>query len=141
MDLVRRGRLSVQRVNRDAWDTIELLAEKGGWEELDLKTKKPTAGKGKGRGKRETKKEGPNDESEHEQLSDSKATNIKEKEKEKVELDGIVEDGQGSLDISGDKIPATSKATSVSTKRKRKVGDVGERATDLPTRKSTRTKR
>ncbi|KAI0686781.1 PUA-like domain-containing protein [Cytidiella melzeri] len=33
MALVSRGRLSVQRVEGEAWVTIELLAEKGGWDE------------------------------------------------------------------------------------------------------------
>ena len=42
MDLVTRGRLSVQRVGEDAWKAIGQLAEKGGWEEMDLK---PTATK------------------------------------------------------------------------------------------------
>jgi hypothetical protein len=37
MGLVTRGRLSVQRVEANAWDTIHLLAEHGGWEEMDLK--------------------------------------------------------------------------------------------------------
>lgn len=36
MDLVTRGRLSVQRVNDKAWDAIQLLATTGGWDELDL---------------------------------------------------------------------------------------------------------
>ena len=40
MDLVKRGRLSVQRVGEDAWRAIEQLAEKGGWEDMDLR---PTA--------------------------------------------------------------------------------------------------
>ena len=40
MDLVTRGRLSVQRVGEDAWKAIEQLAEKGGWEDMDLR---PTA--------------------------------------------------------------------------------------------------
>ena len=40
MDLVTRGRLSVQRVGEDAWAAIELMAENGGWEELDTKPKK-----------------------------------------------------------------------------------------------------
>ncbi|KAG6861948.1 hypothetical protein C0995_009132 [Termitomyces sp. Mi166 len=39
MDLVGRGRLSVQRVEESAWNAIIALAEKGGWEELDLKAK------------------------------------------------------------------------------------------------------
>lgn len=40
MDLVTRGRLSVQRVGEDAWAAIELMAENGGWENLDIKPKK-----------------------------------------------------------------------------------------------------
>ena len=40
MDLVTRGRLSVQRVGDDAWAAIESMAENGGWEELDMKPKK-----------------------------------------------------------------------------------------------------
>ena len=31
MDLVRRGRLSVQRVQPEAWEVIKQMAEKGGW--------------------------------------------------------------------------------------------------------------
>ncbi|KAK0461608.1 PUA-like domain-containing protein [Desarmillaria tabescens] len=37
MDLVTRGRLSVQRVDKKAWDAIKLLSEQGGWEDLDTK--------------------------------------------------------------------------------------------------------
>ncbi|KAL4257359.1 DUF55-domain-containing protein [Pleurotus pulmonarius] len=37
MDLVTRGRLSVQRVSEEAWNTIQLLAERGGWDDLNLK--------------------------------------------------------------------------------------------------------
>jgi len=37
MDLVTRGRLSVQRVSEAAWAAIGLLAEKGGWDEASLK--------------------------------------------------------------------------------------------------------
>ncbi|KAI9466952.1 DUF55-domain-containing protein [Lactarius psammicola] len=33
MALVHRGRLSVQRVQPEAWEVIELMAEKGGWTE------------------------------------------------------------------------------------------------------------
>lgn len=40
MGLVTRGRLSVQRVESNAWNTIQLLAENGGWEEMDLKPRK-----------------------------------------------------------------------------------------------------
>ena len=44
MTLVHRGRLSVQRVQTEAWNVIEQMAEKGGWSEEILK--------GKGRTKR-----------------------------------------------------------------------------------------
>ncbi|KAF9498699.1 DUF55-domain-containing protein [Pleurotus eryngii] len=37
MDLVTRGRLSVQRVSEEAWNTIQLLAKRGGWDRLILK--------------------------------------------------------------------------------------------------------
>jgi len=37
MDLVTRGRLSVQRVGKLAWNAIVLLAERGGWEDINLK--------------------------------------------------------------------------------------------------------
>ena len=43
MDLVTRGRLSVQRVGEDAWAAIELMVENGGWEELNVKPKKKGA--------------------------------------------------------------------------------------------------
>ncbi|EPQ58927.1 DUF55-domain-containing protein [Gloeophyllum trabeum ATCC 11539] len=49
MALVTRGRLSVQKVEQNTWDALQLLAERGGWEDLDLK------GKEKG-GKRGTAK-------------------------------------------------------------------------------------
>ncbi|KAE9407261.1 DUF55-domain-containing protein [Gymnopus androsaceus JB14] len=32
MDLINRGRLSIQRVQKPAWDAISLLAERGGWD-------------------------------------------------------------------------------------------------------------
>jgi hypothetical protein len=47
MALVSRGRLSVQRVDKEAWDTLVLLAERGGWEELNF---------GKGKAKPNTAK-------------------------------------------------------------------------------------
>jgi len=33
MALVSRGRLSVQRVEQAAWDAIQTMADKGGWDE------------------------------------------------------------------------------------------------------------
>ena len=39
MDLVTRGRLSVQRVGEDTWAAIELIAQNGGWEEPEMGAK------------------------------------------------------------------------------------------------------
>lgn len=43
MALVNRGRLSVQRVGEEAWAVVELLAERGGWEEGDSGGKRAAA--------------------------------------------------------------------------------------------------
>ncbi|KAF9266118.1 DUF55-domain-containing protein [Marasmius fiardii PR-910] len=45
MDLVTRGRLSIQRVDEKAWNAIGLMADKGGWDELELDKKTPAAPK------------------------------------------------------------------------------------------------
>ncbi|KAL0576954.1 hypothetical protein V5O48_005025 [Marasmius crinis-equi] len=54
MDLVTRGRLSVQRVDGNAWTTITLMAGKGGWDGLNF-DKKP----GTSTPKAKASKEGP----------------------------------------------------------------------------------
>ncbi|KAJ6487952.1 DUF55-domain-containing protein [Mycena sanguinolenta] len=45
MDLVTRGRLSVQRVSEAAWTAVQQLASTGGWDELDLNPKKKSPAK------------------------------------------------------------------------------------------------
>ncbi|KAF7351209.1 Autophagy-related protein [Mycena sanguinolenta] len=45
MDLVTRGRLSVQRVSEAAWTAVQALANTGGWDELDLNPKKKSPAK------------------------------------------------------------------------------------------------
>ncbi|KAJ3889605.1 DUF55-domain-containing protein [Lentinula edodes] len=52
MDLINRGRLSVQRVQKPAWDVIGLLAERGGWDESKLKLGKGKNTRGKSTGGR-----------------------------------------------------------------------------------------
>ncbi|KAI0304168.1 PUA-like domain-containing protein [Russula brevipes] len=53
MDLVRRGRLSVQRVQPGAWGVIEQLAENGGWSEgARTGTKQKSGGARRGKRKR-----------------------------------------------------------------------------------------
>ena len=37
MALVKRGRLSVQRVEQAAWDAIQIMADKGGWSDGQAK--------------------------------------------------------------------------------------------------------
>lgn len=46
MALIKRGRLSVQPVEEDAWKTIHLLANNGGWTEDAKKGKKKTGSSG-----------------------------------------------------------------------------------------------
>lgn len=36
MALVNRGRLSVQRVNDEAWSIVEMMADKGGWDDMNF---------------------------------------------------------------------------------------------------------
>ena len=55
MDLVTRGRLSVQRVSEEAWNTIQLLAERGGWDGLNLKSPQKKSTKATGENKRKGK--------------------------------------------------------------------------------------
>lgn len=43
MSLLNRGRLSVQPLEEKTWGIVELLAERGGWDDLNTK---PTKGSG-----------------------------------------------------------------------------------------------
>jgi len=58
MDLVRRGRLSVQRVTPEAYSAVLALAEQGGWDGIDTKT----SGSGKAKAKPKAKKLGGDEE-------------------------------------------------------------------------------
>jgi hypothetical protein len=69
MALVNSGRLSVQPVNEEAWGVIEMMAEKGGWDGMNIdkrkaktvkandESKKATKGRATGKGKRKDRKE------------------------------------------------------------------------------------
>jgi hypothetical protein len=66
MPLVRRGRLSVQKVPEEAWQTVQLLAENGGWEELALqKTKKDPIKKSRPVKKKKSGKDEDEDKEQH----------------------------------------------------------------------------
>jgi protein phosphatase 4 regulatory subunit 3 len=56
MDLVHRGRLSVQRVQPGAWNAVEQLAAQGGWSEGIGKSKKRKEGVEEKRGKKKRKR-------------------------------------------------------------------------------------
>ena len=54
MALIKRGRLSVQPVEEDAWKAVQLLAEKGGWDETLLNKNTAVPDNVKNEGKRKT---------------------------------------------------------------------------------------
>jgi len=102
MDLVTRGRLSVQRVQEDAWAIIEQLAEKGGWEELDLKGKKggkkkpATTTKPKRMTTKKSKKAGENEEpSEDEPAEDSEPKSTGKTSRKRKEMASNTETSEG----------------------------------------------
>jgi hypothetical protein len=119
MPLVRRGRLSVQKVPEEAWQTVQLLVDNGGWEELALqktKVKKSRPVKKKKRGK---------DEGEDE-----------EQHYTRDETDTEVETSQS--------VAATQESQSQVLGRKRKADDLGTvdgLGTCLPLRRSSRARK
>ncbi len=123
MDLVTRGRLSVQRVEEDAWKAIVLLAEKGGWQELDLKPK-PKKGT-----KNEVKKRKNDDEGEGECEKiahlKSKPESARKPQKELEEDEMSLENGQDAHGADGKLIPQRGRGI----KRKRMVDALPRRST------------
>ncbi|CAA7270952.1 unnamed protein product [Cyclocybe aegerita] len=98
MDLVTRGRLSVQRVGEDAWEAIQFLAEKGGWDELDMNPKKKPPAKRKAK------------EKDSEDGSKAKREKKETKRKRKIEEeDGDEHDEAEFSNLSDEEKPSTSK--------------------------------
>lgn len=70
MALVNSGRLSVQPVSEEAWTVIEMMADKGGWEEINFVKGKPKTTKSgrepkktsKGRGRKNDQEDDDMDE-------------------------------------------------------------------------------
>ena len=131
MDLVTRGRLSVQRVTEDAWDTVASMSEKGGWEEMNMKSKKvASAGKSKAKetgGKTSTAKKGKG-------RPKGQKARRKTQEDDEDEEDGEEEEEEEEEPV---KQPKSSAAYA---KRKREVEDVGT-SEDASVRRSTRRKK
>ena len=114
MALVTRGRLSVQRVEEEAWHVINQMAEKGGWE--DTGVNKP---KTKTKPKSETKSGRP-----------KKARSRKEAAKREEDVDEDVEE------------PVEEEAEPEKPSgRKRKAREVEPAEEDPKPRRSTRARR
>ncbi|KAL5527836.1 hypothetical protein ACEPAG_6637 [Sanghuangporus baumii] len=89
MALIKRGRLSVQPVEEDAWEAVQLLAEKGGWED-DLET--TTASGAGAKPKKGAKRKGIVDESEDAPNGKKQSVNSRGKRKttsKADEVDGV----------------------------------------------------
>ncbi|PPQ69899.1 hypothetical protein CVT26_014162 [Gymnopilus dilepis] len=103
MDLVTRGRLSVQRVEKGAWLAINQLAEKGGWEEVDLKPTK------KGKAKK----------------SDADAAPPKSKRSAKRKTKDPSDDENDAEETDEEAQPVKSRSGAASASAKRRKQDVG----------------
>jgi len=106
MALVRKARLSVQRVDERTWGIIEMLAEKGGWDKIDLGKKKLTgAGTGgKAKAKKKTRVEEDSEEGTEEERSEAyveSAANPKVKSKQQSRTSGRKRKAK-ELDTEGD---------------------------------------
>jgi len=116
MALVSRGRLSVQRVNEEAWSIIELMADKGGWDDINFGKGKQKSAKGEGVPKK---------------TRESGRGKGKQKD-EDGEADAGVEEG-GSQEANA--------KTVAGRKRKTTEKDTDEDGDSPPRRRSTRTRK
>src|SRR5271154_4398635 len=114
MPLVTRGRLSVQRVEKACWDIIEMLAEKGGWDQ-EL-SRRP---KGTGRGKKKAS----------EGLASENEENKKEAHVGETEGEAVDAEKRGEV------------GATASSSRKRKAKQVEKNGDTQAPRRSTRTKK
>lgn len=118
MVLIKRGRLSVQRVEEEIWPVMEELGKRGGWEET-VKTKtKPSKKVLMGK-----KKEAERDGDEDNQVS---KTSVNDKE----DSSGVIPETQ-----------ASTTRNRRSNKRKSPPTVVEEEEHAAPLRRSTRTRR
>ncbi|KAH7887505.1 DUF55-domain-containing protein [Phlebopus sp. FC_14] len=123
MQLVTRGRLSVQRVTEECWSVIELLAEKGGWESMSF-TKTNAAG-----------------------IRQAKPKAGRKTLTRKIEVDEATADSHkaSGLQDEGDAGAEAKQEVTSGRGRKRKASDVHQEQLgdpdQVPRRKSTRTKK
>jgi len=130
MDLVTRGRLSVQRVTEDAWNTVASMSKRGGWEEMNMKPKK-AASVGKPRAKETSTKT----------LTTKKGKGRPKGQKARRKTQEDDEDeGEGEEDEEEEPLVKEPKSPTAYAKRKREVEDVGT-SEDAGLRRSTRRKK
>ncbi|TFK43923.1 EVE domain-containing protein [Crucibulum laeve] len=137
MDLVTRGRLSVQRVDEGAWNSIQLLAEKGGWDEMDLKPKKVGAGGNKTKAK---EKPGTSAKASKSSAKVSKGKKVATQSEQSKEDDNNLPIKNYEEDSTDQQKAEKPKFASKLSSRKRKANDdLGELVE--PPRRSTRTRK
>ncbi|KAJ4479034.1 DUF55-domain-containing protein [Lentinula aciculospora] len=96
MDLINRGRLSVQRVQKPAWDTIKLLAERGGWNESIVNGKrKATKGKSKSEGSKDKQHKDKEPTGSTRETRSGKRKEIMEEKEERLEETDAKSDDRG----------------------------------------------
>jgi len=113
MTLVNSGRLSVQSVSEETWAVVEMMAEKGGWNEINFAKSKAKKTKGDGGSKNPTR---------------GRVTGKGKKDRKDAEEEDVSDVGSGG---------STNNTSAAG--RKRKVVDEGDAANDL--RRSTRARK
>ncbi|KJA29599.1 hypothetical protein HYPSUDRAFT_223728 [Hypholoma sublateritium FD-334 SS-4] len=127
MDLVTRGRLSVQRVQEDAWKAIEQLAEKGGWTDADTKPKKSAK-------QSSTASGGDANKAMPKVSTKKRAATSSKTEKAREDTHAL----QANRKVDGETEPKQVKGSAKTTKRKRERDSAEETAS---LRRSTRTRK
>lgn len=86
MALLNKGRLSVQRVEKEAWEAISKIANEG-HDDIDLKVVKKTKGAAKAKGKRAAKSQSKMEENHGSEEEDGSTAEMggKRKAKEVIE--------------------------------------------------------
>ncbi|KAL0950049.1 hypothetical protein HGRIS_010057 [Hohenbuehelia grisea] len=121
MDLIVRGRLSVQRVDEKTWDVLNMMADRGGWDDIPLKGKKPhLAFKSAGSRKASA------------QSSKKKSKQVEEDTSDQSDLS----DDEGDYADTG---PSTK--TRASKGQKRKAVEAAPDSPERPVRRSTRARK
>jgi len=131
MDLVRRGRLSVQRVTPEAYSALFALAEQGGWDDIDIKI----PGSGKAKAKAKTAND-DKEEKEHVVKPPRGTKTTKKSRKGRANVDPVSGPESSPLsELEDDEEPvAPKKATS----RKRKVQEEETKEDSAPPRRRSR---